>query len=144
LAVMTGAIPVVVLLNLPPAIGMMIAGFLAVLFYRRRLVATGVSVGVGARLGVLCGLLASGALAVSIAIAATVFHQGARMHQGLIELMKQSMARMGNAPPPEVIELLKTPPGVVMIGIFFVVMTLVFSALGGVLGAALLGKKDKG
>jgi hypothetical protein len=143
LGIMAGAIPVVVLFGLPPGLGMMVAGFLAVLFYRRRLTPRGITVGLGARLGALCGLLASGALAVGIAIAATIFHQGERMHKGVLDLMQQSMARMSTQPPPEVVEMFKTPAGIVLLAFVFLFATLLFATVGGMLGAALLGRKDK-
>lgn len=139
---MAGAIPVVALLGLPPGLGMMVAGFLAVLFYRRRLSARGVTVGLGARLGALCGLLASGALALGVAVAATVFHQGERMHKGVLKIMEQSWARMSTPPPPEVIEMFKAPGGIVLLALIFLFATLLFATVGGMLGAALLGRKD--
>ncbi len=143
LGVMAGAIPVVILFGLPPGLGMMVAGFLSVLFYRRRLTPRGVSIGLGARLGALCGVLASGALALGIAVAATVFHQGERMHKGVLDLMQQSFARLSTPPPPEVVEMFKAPAGIVLLAFVFLFATLLFSTLGGMLGAALLGRKDK-
>jgi hypothetical protein len=143
LGVLAGAIPVTVLFGLPPGVGMIVAGFLSVLFYRRRSTTRRFTVGVGARLGVLCGLLASGALAVGVAVAATVFHQGDRMRQGVLDLMDQSFSRMSSPPPPEVAALFKTPAGIALLGVIFVVATLAFSTLGGVLGAAVLSRKDK-
>jgi hypothetical protein len=143
LGVLAGAIPVIVLFGLPPGVGMIVAGFLSVVFYRRRLTTQRFPVRVGARLGALCGILATGALALSAAIAATVFHQAERMRTGVLDLMQQTMARMPNPPPPQVIDLFKTPAGLVLLGLIFIVVMLGFSALGGVLGAALLGRKDK-
>ena len=140
---MAGAIPVVILFGLPPGLGMMVAGFLSVLFYRRRLTPRGVTLGLGARLGALCGLLASGALALGIAVAATVLHQGERMHKGVLDLMQQSFARLSTPPPPEVVEMFKAPVGLVLLAFVFLFATLLFSTLGGVIGAALLGRKDK-
>ncbi len=138
LGVMAGAIPVVILFGLPPGLGMMVAGFLAVVFYRRRLTPRGVSVGLGARLGALCGLLASAALALGVAVAATVFHQGERMHKGLLDLMQQSWA----PPSPQVIEVLKTPTGIVVLAVVSIFSALLFGTLGGTIGAAILGRKD--
>jgi MFS family permease len=143
LGVLAGAIPAIVLLGLPPTLGMLVAGFLSVLFYRRRTSAHRFPVRVGARLGVLCGILASGALALTAAVAVTVFHQAERLRAGVLDLMQQSIARMSSPPPPEVIEFFKTPMGFVLIGLVFVVATLAFAALGGILGAAVLGRKEK-
>ncbi len=137
---MVGAIPVVLLLG--PAIGMMVAGFLAVFFYRR-LARRRLTVALGARLGALCGLLASAALALGIAVAATVFHQGERMHKGLLDILEQSWARMSITPPPEAVEMFKTPAGIVLFAFIFLLLMLLFSTLGGMLGAVLLGRKDK-
>ena len=142
LGVLAGAIPVIVLLGLPPGVGMIVAGFLSVLFYRRRTALPRFTVGLGARLGALCGLLASGALALGVAVAATVFHQGQRMRDGVLDVMQQSMARMASPPPPEVMELFKTPVGIFLLGVFFVLATVAFSVLGGLLGAAVLRKRD--
>ncbi len=133
----------IVLFGLPPGVGMVVAGFLSVVFYRRRTIAHRFTVAVGARLGALCGLLASGALALGVAVAAAVFHQGERMRTGVLEMMQQSMARMSSPPPPEAIELFKSPAGMALLGLIFVVATLGFATVGGVLGAALLGRKDK-
>jgi hypothetical protein len=142
LGVLAGAIPVIVLLGLPPGVGMIVAGFLSVLFYRRRTALPRFTVLLGARLGALCGLLASGALALGAAVAATVFHQGQRMRDGVLDVMQQSMARMASPPPPEVMELFKTPVGIFLLGVFFVLATVAFSVLGGLLGAAVLRKRD--
>lgn len=140
---MAGAIPVVILFGLPPGLGMMVAGFLAVLFYRRRLKLRSVTIGLGAKLGALCGILASGVLALGIAVAAIVFHQGERMHKGVLDLMQQSFARLSTPPPPEVVEMFKGPAGIVLLVFVFLFATLLFSTLGGMIGAALLGRKDK-
>ena len=142
LGVLAGAIPVIVLLGLPPGVGMFAAGFLSVVFYRRRAIGPRFTAGLGARLGALCGLLASGGLALSVAVAATVFHQGERMRDGVLNLMQQSWARMASPPPPEVMEMFKTPLGIVLLGIFFVMATIGFSVLGGLLGAAVLGRRN--
>lgn len=138
--VLVGAIPVVLLLG--PAIGMMAAGFLAVFFYRR-LAPRRFTVALGARLGALCGLLASGALVLGVAAAATIFHQGARMQKGLLDILQQSWARMSISPPQEAVEMFKTPAGMVLFAFIFLLLTMLFSTLGGMLGAALLGRKDK-
>jgi len=142
LGVLAGAIPVIVLLGLPPGIGMMVAGFLSVVFYRRRTALTRFTAGLGARLGALCGLLASGGLALSVAVAATVFHQGERMRDGVLNLMQQSMARISSPPPPEVMAMFKTPLGVALLGVALITVTVAFSVLGGLLGAVLLGRRD--
>ncbi len=121
---------------------MMAAGFLAVFFYRR-LAPRRFTVALGARLGALCGLLASGALVLGVAAAATIFHQGARMQKGLLDILQQSWARMSISPPQEAVEMFKTPAGMVLFAFIFLLLTMLFSTLGGMLGAALLGRKDK-
>lgn len=142
LGVLAGAIPVIVLLGLPPGIGMMVAGFLSVVFYRRRTALTRFTAGLGARLGALCGLMASGGLALSVAVAATVFHQGERMQEGVLNLMQQSMPHMLGPPPPQVMAMFKTPLGVALFGVGLITMTVAFSVLGGLLGAAVLGRRN--
>jgi hypothetical protein len=64
------------------------------------------------------------------------------MRDGVLNLMQQSMARISSPPPPEVMAMFKTPLGVALLGVALITVTVAFSVLGGLLGAALLGRRD--
>lgn len=121
---------------------MLVAGFLSVVLYRRRTLMVRITAGLGARLGTLCGLLASGIFVASVAVAVAVFHQGDRIQQGVLEAVQKSADLTSTPPPPELVEFLKTPSGLMFVVLMWVLVTLALAAAGGALGAALLGRKN--
>jgi hypothetical protein len=128
-------------------LGMLAAGALSVLLYRRRNPGASLTAGVGARLGALSGMLGFGIFAFFTAIETLLFHTGGELRAALLEAIKQSAARSSDPQAQQVIEYLQSPPGLALVMaaglIVMLIAFLIFSCLGGVIGAALMRQKDK-
>jgi hypothetical protein len=128
-------------------LGMAAAGILAVLFYRRRIAVGEITSGMGARLGALSGTLGFGIFAVFTAIELLVFHSGGELRAAMLEAIQQSAARSADPQAQQLLEYLKSPAGLtLMMGVGLAVMLvifLIFSSLGGALGAVLLRRKGR-
>jgi len=127
-------------------LGMLAAGFLAVVFYRRRVPAANLRPGKGARLGAVSGALGFGIFAIVTSIQMIIFHSGDQLRAQLLEALQQSASRTSDPQAQQVLDYFRTPPGLVLImimGLIFMFFAFVlFSALGGALGAALLRRRD--
>ncbi|HTZ96821.1 MAG TPA: hypothetical protein VMB18_10510 [Terriglobales bacterium] len=128
-------------------LGMAAGGILAVLFYRRRNPGMGVTPGMGARLGAASGALGFGVFAVFTAIEVLVFHSGGELRAALLQAIEQSAARSSEPQAQQLLEYLKTPPGLaLMMGLGLFLMLIVFlvvSSLAGAVAAALLRRRDR-
>ncbi|MFZ0803414.1 MAG: hypothetical protein WBQ09_12335 [Terriglobales bacterium] len=128
-------------------LGMIAAGVLSVVFYRRRKPASSLTPAMGARLGAVSGALGFGIFAVFSAVGTLVFHSGGQLRAALLEAVEQSAARSSDPQAQQVIEYLKTPPGLaLMMGLglgFVLVAFLILSSLGGAVGAAMMRRKDQ-
>jgi hypothetical protein len=128
-------------------LGLIAAGVLAVLFYRRRNPAGDLSPGMGARLGAVSGVLGFGIFAVLTAIEVLVFHSGGQLRAALLEAVQQSASRTSDPQAQQILDYLKSPPGLALVmalglAVMFVVF-LIVSSLGGALGAVLLRRKNR-
>lgn len=130
-------------------IGMLAAGFLAVTFYRRHSPAATLRPAEAAKLGALAGILCSCILSVAFAGVAMVPGARAKMQDEFTASI-QRVATWLPANPADTrasIDQLKTPRGFatalieVCIGIFL--LSIVLGSLGGVLGGALLRRRDR-
>lgn len=127
-------------------LGMLIGGSLSVVFYRRRIPVANVTPGMGARLGMVTGVLGSAIFAALLSIASMVFDAWDGIRQKLIEVVEQTAARNPDPQAQQALEFFKSPQGMVvlltsaLIGI--VVAFVIFSGLGGALGAALFRRKE--
>jgi hypothetical protein len=128
-------------------LGMIAAGVLAVLFYRRRDPSSNLTAGMGARLGALSGTLGFAIFAIFTAMEVLVFHSGGELRSALLQAIQQSAARSSDPQAQQIVEYLKSPPGLALVmGLGLVVMFVVFlafSTLGGALGAALMRRKGQ-
>lgn len=128
-------------------LGMAAAGVLAVIFYRRRNPAGEITAGTGARLGAVSGTLGFGVFAVFTAIELLVFHRGGELRAAMLEAIQQSAARSSDPQAQQLLDYLKSPAGMaLMMGVGLMVMFvvfLIFSSLGGALGAVLLRRKNR-
>ncbi len=117
-------------------------GVLAVLLYQRRH-GTAVTSGTGARLGVVAGLLGFVAFAIiaSLELLAT---GGAAMRAMWNQVMQQA-AQNPNPAVQEMLQRLNSPEGMAVMFtialVFVLAFFLVFSSIGGALGARLFGRK---
>ena len=129
---------------------MFASGGLAVTLYRRRVTAQAVTPWMGAKLGVLAGGLGFGLLALLSALRLFAASERSELRAAFREKMQEAMA---NAADPDVRQAMgefrnyiATDHGLILMVILFLgiaaVFFLVFSALGGALGAALFGRES--
>lgn len=126
---------------------MLAAGALAVLLYRRRYPSASLTPGTGARLGALSGILGSAMFAIFAALEMAVSRTGGQLRATLLEAVQQSASRSSDPQAQELLQWFKTPQGLTLIMVLglivMFVVFLIFSSLGGALGAVLLRKKDQ-
>jgi hypothetical protein len=129
-----------------PGLGMLAAGFLAVVLYRRRCPAVHVTAGMGARLGALTGALAFTVVAAILALWGAL-RSGKEIHDAYLIFFQQNAGQTSDPRVQQVLELFNTPEGFTFIIIFSLVMTLIafliFSSLGGTIAAFLLHRKER-
>jgi hypothetical protein len=128
-------------------LGMIAAGVLAVLFYRRRHLTVILSPGAGARLGALSGIFGFSIFGFFTALEVLVFHNGGQLRAALLEAVQQSAARTSDPQAQEILAYLKSPPGLALVMAMGLAVMLVFflllSSAGGALTAALLRRREK-
>jgi hypothetical protein len=129
---------------------MFASGGLAVTLYRRRAGTQTVTPWMGAKLGVLSGGLGFGLLALMSALRLFAASERTELRAAFREKMQEAMA---NAADPDVRQAMEqfrnyiaTDHGLILMVLVFLgiaaVFFLVFSALGGALGAALFGRES--
>jgi hypothetical protein len=127
-------------------LGMLIGGSLSVVFYRRRIPVAQVTPGMGARLGMVSGILGGGIFAALLSIGTMLFHAWDSIRAKLIEVVEQTAARNPDPQAQQAMEFFKSPEGIVLLLTTALIGTLIafviFSGLGGVLGAALLRRRE--
>jgi hypothetical protein len=124
-------------------LGMLVAGALSVVLYRRNHRGFNLSAGAGARLGAMTGTLGFGVILVGLAVAVFIFHAGAKIHGLLLTAMQDYMARHPNPDSQQVLELFKTPTGIVFALILALFTCVAFSTAGGALGALFFRRKHR-
>jgi hypothetical protein len=128
-------------------LGMLAAGFLSVLFYRRRVFHVNLTSGLGARLGALSGLFGFGIFATLTALETAIFHSGGELRAALMQAVEQAASRNPDPQAQQLLGYLKTPQGLVLVMILGLVVMfflfLILSSLGGVLGAVTLRSKER-
>jgi hypothetical protein len=129
-------------------VGMLAAGFLAVLFYRRRVSDVNPTSGLGVRLGALSGLFGFGIFGAFSALETAVFHSGGELRSALMQAIEQAASRTTDPQAQQMLQYLRTPQGLEVVMILgLIVMFFLFvilSSLGGVLGAVTLRGKERG
>jgi hypothetical protein len=137
---------IVLIVFMPFGLGTLPSGFLCVVLYRRRRPASHLTVGMGARLGALTGVLSFGVLAAILALW-TAFRSGKEIHDALLNYIQQYAAHSSDPHMQQVMELFNTPEGFTFIMILTLIMTLIafsiFSALGGAISTFLLRRKER-
>jgi hypothetical protein len=127
-------------------LGMLIGGTLSVVFYRRRIPVANVTPGMGARLGMMSGILGGSIFATLLSIGTVLFHAWDTIRGKLIEIVEQTAARNPDPQTQQALEFFKSPDGIVLLLTSALIGTLlafvIFSGLGGALGAVLLRRKE--
>jgi len=128
-------------------LGMLASGFLCVLFYRRRVPYANPGPGMGARLGAVSGALAFVLFGVLTLLESAVLRAGSEFRSVLLQALDQAASRNTDPQAQQLFQYLKTPQGLIVVMIigltsmFFAF--LLFSSLGGAIGAAMLRRKDR-
>jgi hypothetical protein len=119
-------------------LGLLATGALAVSFYRRRTPNSNITLWMGIKLGLLSGLIGFVISAVFVGIV-TLFTGTGRLRAFLIEIAKESEKWSGPESQKQVWEPMMTPQGFPNLLIFylfvFLLAFLIFSSIGGALGA---------
>ena len=92
-------------------LGMLIGGSLSVVFYRRRIPVANITPGMGARLGMVSGILGGGIFAALLGIGIMVFHAWESVREKLIEMVEQTAARNPDPQAQQALEFFKSPNG---------------------------------
>ncbi len=128
-------------------LGMLIGGSLSVVFYRRRNPLANITPGMGSRLGMASGVLGGCIFTLLLSAGTVVLHAWDQIRQKVIELVEQAAARNPDPQAQQAMEFFKTPQGIALLVTSALVATLVgfviFSGLGGALGAVLLRRKER-
>ncbi len=76
-------------------------------------------------------------------VAATVPETRAKLHEQMLEAIQKAASRSGDAQVQAATEALKTPEGLAMLMVVGAVIFILLATLGGALGGALLGRRDR-
>ncbi len=127
-------------------LGLLAAGFLSVYFYRRRNPFVHLSLKLGARLGAISGVLGFGITAIASATAMAVLHSGGEIHALMLKAVQQYVSRNSDPQMQQVLEFYASPQGFIVMlvvgSIMMLILFLTLSSMGGVIGAAVLKRKD--
>ena len=130
-----------------PVIAVIGAGFLAVSIYRRNNPTALLRAGTGARLGALCGLFCSAMTAVLSAVRVLALREGGEIRKTMLDVIQQSASRYSDPQSQSALELLRSPAGLVLFMIVLLIfgglMFILMGTVGGALGAAVLGRRDR-
>ena len=135
------------LVGLNPFVGMLMVGFLAVVFYRLGSPEAAIRPGAGARLGALSGLICFALASIVEAVAVLALHKGAEIRQALLTTINQAAARTSDPQALAMFERFKSPEGLEALMIFGILFGLIagvmLAASTGALGGAVLRPRRK-
>lgn len=136
-----------IFLRLYPFVAMISAGFLAVVFYRQRRPGTMIKAATGARMGALSGLLWFAMLSMLGALVVIFLHKGPELRNGIMTTFQEAASQTADPNTLALLERAKTPDGFEALVLASLVLAflaaIALGALGGALGAAILGRRDK-
>jgi hypothetical protein len=122
-------------------------GFLAVVFYRQRRREIMIKATAGAGLGALGGLLWFAMSSVLEALIVIFLHKGPELRNELIVRIQQAASQTSDPQVQAVFERLKTQGGLevlMLTGLVFAFLaSIVLGGLGGALGGAIFGRRDR-
>ena len=122
-----------------------LAGFLSVLFYRRRTWGVELSPSAGFSLGLGTGMLGFAILIVLTALETVASHTGGEIRQTMIDAVHRQQARTPDPQARQILDYFLTPNGLavmITVGLIFMCIAFVLLAgLGGAVSALLLRRK---
>ena len=146
-ALAAGVAVFLMFLGLNPFVAALGAGFLAVALSRRLGAETAMLAAAGFKLGALSGLFLFAVSTILETLVVVFLHKGAEVRSQIMEKVQQAAARY---PGPEVqpfLDFAKSPGGFTFLLaaslIFGLVTFVALGGLGGAIGAALLGRRDR-
>ena len=123
-------------------LGMLIGGSLSVVFYRRRNPVANITPGMGSRLGMVSGVLGGCIFTVLLSARTILLHEWGQVREKALEVVAQAAARNPDPQAQQALEFFKTDQGIALLvtsaWIGTLVAFVIFSGLGGAIGAALL------
>ena len=130
-----------------PVIAAIGAGFLAVALYRRRNPEIAIHARTGARLGAICGFFCFGMTAILAALRVAILHEGGKIRGTLLEVIQQQSLRYPDPQLQPTLDFFRSPPGLLLMFVFSLIMVLIvfilLGTLGGALGGAGLSRRDR-
>jgi hypothetical protein len=134
-------------LGLNPFVAMFSVGFLAVVFYRQRRPEIMIKAATGAGLGALGGLLWFAMSSILEALIVIFLHKGPELRNALLTKIQEASAQTSDPQVLSVFDRLKSPGGLeflMLTGVVFALLaSIVLASLGGVLGGAILGRRNR-
>jgi hypothetical protein len=134
-------------LGLNPFVAMFSVGFLAVVFYRQRRPEIMIKAATGAGLGALGGLLWFAMSSIVEALIVIFLHKGPELRNALLTKIQEASAQTSDPQVLSVFDRLKSPGGLeflMLTGVVFALLaSIVLASLGGVLGGAILGRRNR-
>jgi MFS family permease len=122
-----------------------LAGFLSVLFYRRRTWGIELSPSAGLRLGLGTGMLGFAMFLVLAALMTVASHSEGKIRQTMIDALHDQQARTPDPHARQMVDYLLTPNGLavmIIASLIFVgVAAVLLAGLGGAVSASLLRRK---
>ena len=130
-----------------PVIAAIGAGFLAVALYRRRNPHIAIHARTGARLGAICGFFCFGMTAILAALRVAFLHEGGKIRATLLDVIQQQSLRYPDPQLQTTLDFFRSPPGLLLMFVFSLIMALIvfilLGTLGGALGGAGLSRRDR-
>ena len=134
-------------LGLHPFVAMASVGFLAVVFYRQRRPGIMVKAAAGAGLGAMAGLLWFAMSSIVEALVVIFLHKGPELRNALIAKIQEVASQTSDPQVLAMFERAKTQSGLeflMLAGLVFAFLaSIVLGGLGGALGGAILGRRDR-
>jgi len=134
-------------LGLNPFVAMFSVGFLAVVFYRQRRPEIMMKAATGAGLGALGGLLWFAMSSILEALIVIFLHKGPELRNALLAKLQEAASQTSDPQVLSVFERLKSQGGLeflMLTGLVFAFLaSIVLGGLGGALGAAILGRRQR-
>ena len=130
-----------------PVIAAVGAGFLAVALYRRSNPEIALRARAGARLGAICGFFCAGMTAILGALRVAALHEGGKIRAVLLDSLQQQAGRYSDPEFQVTLDFFRSPAGLVLMLVFFfiagMIILILLGMLGGALGGAGLGRRDR-